>query len=385
LGNVLVTVSDRKIGQSPVNNLYTSFTADVVSATDYAPFGMQMVGRTFDAAGATAYRYGFNGKENDNEVKGEGNQQDYGMRIYDPRLGKFLSVDPIANNFPDLTPYQFAGNTPIQAIDLDGGEPQGYREYWEARTDEYMTKWGFSVQDVYDYQTRQVWTVMRYPNTNEYYYYATKYESAQRLFVPQNTSLNKNGLEWTGSFKQFQTRSASELGAKSANAMLASFAIGFTAPFAVAGAAFTASFAIEQGTIAAAQGILAYYRYGPAVGAAGKVVAEFLDETGTVSSSGKIRNVIDESRIKHIFRNEVGHFIEDTKEARQAIENVANDASNLLGADKYGSGWYAWVNEKGQQLWAQVRKGQIVNGGVNEVPREFSTEAGLAAKEVPKK
>lgn len=42
------------------------------------------------------YRYGFNGKENDNDVKGiEGSQQDYGMRIYDPRLGRFLSVDPV--------------------------------------------------------------------------------------------------------------------------------------------------------------------------------------------------------------------------------------------------------------------------------------------------
>jgi hypothetical protein len=36
-----------------------------------------------------SYRYGFNGKENDNEVKGAGNQQDYGMRIYDPRWGSF--------------------------------------------------------------------------------------------------------------------------------------------------------------------------------------------------------------------------------------------------------------------------------------------------------
>jgi RHS repeat-associated protein len=122
LGNVLVTVSDRKFGQSPVNNLYTSFTADVVSATDYAPFGMQMVGRTFDAAGSPAYRYGFNGKENDSEVKGEGNQQDYGMRIYDPRLGKFLSVDPLTKEYPFLTPYQFSSNRPIDGVDLDGME-----------------------------------------------------------------------------------------------------------------------------------------------------------------------------------------------------------------------------------------------------------------------
>jgi RHS repeat-associated protein len=122
LGNVLVTVSDRKFGQNPVNNLYTSFTADVVSATDYAPFGMQMVGRTFDAAGSTAYRYGFNGKENDSEVKGEGNQQDYGMRIYDPRLGKFLSVDPLMKDYPWNSTYAFAENDVIRSIDLDGLE-----------------------------------------------------------------------------------------------------------------------------------------------------------------------------------------------------------------------------------------------------------------------
>ncbi|MBD0376455.1 MAG: hypothetical protein ICV51_12585 [Flavisolibacter sp.] len=68
------------------------------------------------------YRYGFNGKENDNEVKGEGNQQDYGMRIYDPRLGRFLSVDPLVKQYPELTPYQFASNTPIKAVDIDGLE-----------------------------------------------------------------------------------------------------------------------------------------------------------------------------------------------------------------------------------------------------------------------
>ena len=68
------------------------------------------------------YKYSFNGKENDNEVKGSGNQQDYGLRIYDPRLGRFLSVDPLTVDYPWYTPYQFAGNTPIRAVDLDGGE-----------------------------------------------------------------------------------------------------------------------------------------------------------------------------------------------------------------------------------------------------------------------
>ena len=84
-------------------------------------FGMQMPGRKYAQANAK-YRYGFNGKENDNDVKGDGNQQDYGMRIYDPRLGRFLSIDPIMKKYPMLTPYQFASNRSIDGIDQDGLE-----------------------------------------------------------------------------------------------------------------------------------------------------------------------------------------------------------------------------------------------------------------------
>ncbi|MFY0256267.1 RHS repeat domain-containing protein [Chitinophaga sp. 30R24] len=69
------------------------------------------------------YRYGFNGKENDNEVKGEGNQQDYGMRIYDPRIGRFLSIDPLSASYPYYSPYLFAGNNPILNLDLEGMGP----------------------------------------------------------------------------------------------------------------------------------------------------------------------------------------------------------------------------------------------------------------------
>ncbi len=82
--------------------------------------------------GVCLLRFAFNGKENDNELKGTGNHQDYGFRVYDTRIAKFLSVDPLTKDYPWYTPYQFAGNTPIQAIDLDGLEPNyvndaGYR------------------------------------------------------------------------------------------------------------------------------------------------------------------------------------------------------------------------------------------------------------------
>jgi RHS repeat-associated protein len=68
------------------------------------------------------YRYGFNGKENDSEIKGEGNQQDYGFRIYDPRIGRFLSVGPLTKDYPWNSPYSYAENDVIRCIDLDGLE-----------------------------------------------------------------------------------------------------------------------------------------------------------------------------------------------------------------------------------------------------------------------
>ncbi|ELR69986.1 hypothetical protein C900_04430 [Fulvivirga imtechensis AK7] len=79
-----------------------------------------------------AYRYGFNGKEKDQSGEFGLNHYDYGFRIYNPALGRFLSVDPLASEYPWYTPYQFAGNTPIQAIDLDGQEPRMHYELTNA-------------------------------------------------------------------------------------------------------------------------------------------------------------------------------------------------------------------------------------------------------------
>ncbi|WP_394773836.1 RHS repeat-associated core domain-containing protein [Flavobacterium sp.] len=118
LGNVLATISDKKIGHDAGNGTFDYYNADVISATDYYPGGMDMPGRQYNAA--TGYRYGFNGKEKDN--KDGIVQYDYGFRIYDPRLVRFKSVDPLTGSYPYFTPYQFASNNPIVNIDLDGLE-----------------------------------------------------------------------------------------------------------------------------------------------------------------------------------------------------------------------------------------------------------------------
>lgn len=69
------------------------------------------------------YRYGFNGHEKLDEVKGvTGSVVDMGDRWLDTRLGRTAKPDKQAKKYPDISPYAFAGNNPIYLIDPDGEE-----------------------------------------------------------------------------------------------------------------------------------------------------------------------------------------------------------------------------------------------------------------------
>ncbi len=98
---------------------FTSGTGDEFLA--YIATGTNTPGGSSGGTGSeNVYRYGFNGKENDKDISEGG--QDYGMRIYDSRLGRFLSVDPLTQKYSWLTSYQFSSNNPIKFIDEDGLE-----------------------------------------------------------------------------------------------------------------------------------------------------------------------------------------------------------------------------------------------------------------------
>ncbi len=66
------------------------------------------------------YRFAFNGMEKDDEVKGIGNSLDFGARIYDSRLGRWLSVDPKAHLAQSWSSYNAMWCNPILNIDPNG-------------------------------------------------------------------------------------------------------------------------------------------------------------------------------------------------------------------------------------------------------------------------
>ena len=77
-----------------------------------------------------AYRYGFQGQERDDEVKGEGNSYNYTFRMHDPRLGRFFSVDPFSIQYSYNSPYAFSENRMIDVVELEGLEHDGMIPYY---------------------------------------------------------------------------------------------------------------------------------------------------------------------------------------------------------------------------------------------------------------
>ena len=120
LGNVLQVVTDRKLAVDDGTGAVDYYIADVVSQSDYFPFGMVMPNRNEDDG--SSYRYSFQGQEKDDEIKGEGNSVNYKYRMHDPRVGRFFAVDPLASKYPYNSPYAFSENRIIDKIELEGLE-----------------------------------------------------------------------------------------------------------------------------------------------------------------------------------------------------------------------------------------------------------------------
>jgi RHS repeat-associated protein len=112
LGNILATISDAKIYQT------NGCLAKVISGTDYYAFGAAMPSRSYQDAGYTKYRYGFNNMEKDEET----GTHHFKYREDDQDAGRFWSVDPLAAQYPWNSPYAFAENRVIDGIDLEGKE-----------------------------------------------------------------------------------------------------------------------------------------------------------------------------------------------------------------------------------------------------------------------
>ena len=120
-----VTLSDNKYhyylkDHQGNNRVVINQSGTVEETNHYYPFG-----GVFASAG-NVQPYKYNGKEYDGK-KGL-NWYDYGARMYDAALGRFMTVDPLAEKYYPMSPYGYCLNNPIKFIDADGRLPRIYIE-----------------------------------------------------------------------------------------------------------------------------------------------------------------------------------------------------------------------------------------------------------------
>jgi len=119
LGNVLVTVSDKKL---PVPNIPATqasyYMPDVISTNDYYSFGSLMPGRN---QSTPSYRYGFNGQEKTDEIYGvSGSHNTAKFWEYDTRTGRRWNLDPVTKAWE--SGYAVMGSNPIWNKDPNGDD-----------------------------------------------------------------------------------------------------------------------------------------------------------------------------------------------------------------------------------------------------------------------
>ena len=143
-GNVITVFSDRKIAQDiDADGVIDSYKGVLLASNDYTPFGMQMANRGLNAS-IGLYRFGFNGHEKDDEVKGSGNHLSFGDYGYDARLGRRWNIEPKIGKYPSFSSYLVFGNNPIINMDPDGEDKvyfnaDGTEAYREKNNKEFKT------------------------------------------------------------------------------------------------------------------------------------------------------------------------------------------------------------------------------------------------------
>lgn len=128
LGNIRLSYSD-------TNENGAISSTEILEESHYYPFGLKHSGYNTNINSInSALKYRYNGKELQNELGL--NMYDYGARNYDPTLGRWMNIDPLAEISRNWSPYTYAINNPVYFIDTDGR--QASSPIFDSKTGKYL-------------------------------------------------------------------------------------------------------------------------------------------------------------------------------------------------------------------------------------------------------
>ncbi len=316
-------------------------TRQVLHTADYYPFGKPL--RTWSYSASQALRHQSTGHVERSEIPHQGigkrdreSGLDYRLaRFYDSDVGRFLSVDPLADhpNQVDKSPYAYTWNNPVKLRDPDGNCPicPFIAKGLAGAVIDYMLQGAFnyaggmSMQDAFSISNIDMSDVAI---------------SGLQGALPWNVPGGKYGKAAGAAVTDILFNYAKYLANDedySMEQMGQDFLIGFAAQLG-----------------------------------AEKVGELFGNKIDNLTANG----FRDEAAIGHIFRED--HGLANTISNRKMLLDVARDKKYILGTDKYGNTWNAFIRDDGSQVWTQSRNGKIFNGGINQTAKEFNPETGLS-------
>ncbi len=338
LGNTRLMFSDKN-GNGLIEQNATQETSEVTQENSYYPFGMNMDGVWSNTPSVTDSKYLYNGKEwNDDYGLG---WNDYGFRFYDPTIGRFPTIDLLAEVYEHQSPYVYAGNNPINFIDFMGLGPDD--------PDIKKDKDGGTLPTF-------VVTAKRVPSK-------TPRTDAWNNFVHSSYD-RRMGItpnQWQNPYKTDEQRQSDRQYAANLGETVDDIA---EAEIFIIGFAFTLE--------------------GEAVNQMLKQIfkRQAIKKTTVGVTKNLTGNTITRTKdvLGHIFRRTSGHVNPSTITSQnryiELFEKVANEVNNLnpnvLSNYQRTSGGYegyAKTFRNGQQVWVQTFNGKIINAGVNIVPK----------------
>jgi RHS repeat-associated protein len=200
INNIEYVIGSGYLNQGSKQSLNFTPTIDVAKLKIYGPFDEMLIATTCTKKAKTVqhtylvdvcdedgdrYSFGFNGQEKDNELKGVGNSLDFKFRIYDSRLGRFLSQDPLFRQYPWNSTYAFAENRVIDGIDLEGKE-------WD---DGKSVKYGVDN------------TAVKRPNEKLINQMVSEFNDRNLIKIPENykpSQLSRSGIYNTKQYQLFE-------------------------------------------------------------------------------------------------------------------------------------------------------------------------------------